>query len=134
MGSELGPLPGVDQAVDAETVVEVAVELSALRVVVHPAVEMQAVAVLGRPRVLPAVVQLVGAQGCNVPVGQLVHQSQGALPARGPGAQRAHAAVEVVKTRGRRGQSRRRRRRRALVAGVHGLRLGGGRPQQLGTV
>lgn len=87
-GSELGPLPGVNQAVDAETVVEVAVELSALppaeRVVVHSAVEMQALAVLRRPRVLPAVVQVVRAQGRNVPVGQLVHQSQGALPARGP--------------------------------------------------
>lgn len=84
-GSELRALPGVDQAVDAEAVVEVAVELSSLRaskrVVVDSAVEMQALGVLRRPRLL---VQVVRAQGRNVPVGQLVDQSQGALPAGGP--------------------------------------------------
>lgn len=136
-GSELGPLPGVNQAVDAEAVVEVAVELSALpaakRVVVNSTVEMQALAVLRRARVRPAVAQVVRAEGRNVPVGQLVHQSQGALPAGGPRAERGHAAVKVVETRGR-GQPRRRGRGRALVVLVRGLHLRRGRPQQLGAV
>lgn len=114
-----------------------AVELSALpaakRVVVHSTVEMQpSLAVLRRPRVLPAVVEVVRAQGRNVPIRQLVHQSQGALPAGGPRAERRHAAVKVIKTRSGRGQSG--RRGRALVVVVHRLHLRRGRPQQLRTV
>lgn len=114
------------------------VELSALaaakRVVVHSTVKVQALGVLRQPRVLPAVVGMVRAQGRNVPVRQLVHQSQGPLPAGGPRAQGGHATVKVIKTRRGRGQSRWRRGGRALVILVHWLHLGRGGPRELRAV
>lgn len=139
---ELSPVPGKDQAVHTEAVVEVSVELSALpaaeRVVVHSPVKMQALAVVGRPRprLLPsAAAGVVRAQSRYVPVRQLVHQSEGPLSAGGPRAKRRHVAVKVIETRsGGGGQPCRRRRRRALVVFVHGFHLRRRRPQELGAV
>lgn len=109
---ELSPIPGENQAVHTEAVVEVSVELSALpaaeRVVVHSPVKMQALVVIRCPRLRPAAAGVVWAQGRYVPIRQLVHQSEGPLSAWGPRAERGHVAIKVVETWSGRGESGRR--------------------------
>lgn len=147
---QFSPISGVDKTVEGEAVVEVTVELSTLTstaaegVVVNSTVEMQTVSVLWRflscmAVVGMVVVMVIRTQGRNVPVGQLVHQSQGPLSSRGPWGQCGHAAVKVVVARGGSGgrQSWRRQGGRggqALVVVVQGVHVWRRRPKQLRTL